>query len=125
VGHDELGPAEHVDEVEGSGLVGGLAERPERRDAEHGTLVGIDRDALEALVDEVPEDAERRSRFRRRRADDRDPPRRPQDRRDLLVLGDRDRAAPFLEVEEGDRPPPGLAIGALRRVVGQVAPSLT
>jgi hypothetical protein len=75
-------------------------------------------------VEEIAEDPERRPALGRRRADDRDPPRRPQDRRDLLVAGGRDRPALLLEVEERDRPVPRLAIGR-PPIVGQVAPSLT
>jgi hypothetical protein len=103
----------------------GLAQGPERRDPQDAPLVGVDRDALDALEEEEPEHAERRPAFRRRRPDDRDSARRPQDRGDLLVACDRDRATLLLEVEERDRPLPLLAIGGPPIVVGQVAPSLT
>ena len=40
----------------------------------------------------------------RRRADDRDPPCRPEGSFDALVVQDRDRSSPLLEVEEGRGP---------------------
>ncbi len=52
--------AEHVDDVERPGLGDGLGSVAERRNPQDAALVRVDRHALEALVDEVAEDAERR-----------------------------------------------------------------
>ena len=67
-------------------------------------LVRVDRHAVEALLDEVAEDAERRPRPVRRRPDDGDPAGRPQRPLDARVVEDRDRPAAFLEVEVGGGP---------------------
>jgi hypothetical protein len=75
--HAELGPAEDVDQVERPGRVDGLGQRSERRDAQDRAFVGIDRNAVEALVQEVSEYRERWPRRVRRGSDDRDPPRLP------------------------------------------------
>ena len=110
-----------------NGPVASAASRSDRKAGipRHAPLVRVDRHAVEALADEEPEHPERGPGLRRRRAHDRDPPRRAQDRRDLVVVGDRDRPALLLEVEEGDRPLPRLAIGRPPLVVGQLEPSLT
>ena len=71
------------------------------RDAEDVGLVRVDRDALEALLDEVAEDAVRRTGAVRRCPDHGDPTGRAQDPLDARVVQDRDRPAPFLEVQEG------------------------
>jgi hypothetical protein len=125
VRHGELGTAEHVDDVERARGLRRLGDSPERRDSEDAPLVRVDGHAIEALLNEVPEDAERRPALRRRRPDDRDSPRRAEDRRDLDVIGDRDRPAVLFQVEEVDRPLSSLSGGVARLVVAQVAPSLT
>ena len=79
-------------------------QRPEGRHAEDVPLVRVDRDALEPLLDEVAEDAERRPRAVRRRPDHGDPAGRPQGSLDARVVQDRDRPAPFLEVQECSGP---------------------
>jgi hypothetical protein len=62
------------------------------------------------LVQEVPEDAERRPGRVRRCADDRDPPGLAQDDLDAGVVEDADRAAALLEIQESARPIELLAI---------------
>jgi hypothetical protein len=78
-------------------------------------LIRVDRDALEAGLDQVAEDAERWPARVRRRADDRDPPRRPKGTLDPRVIQDRDRPASLLEIEEGR--------GTLAFLPGQLAAS--
>jgi hypothetical protein len=60
MGHDELRPAEDVDDVDGAGCVDRLPERPEGRHAEDVAFLGVDRDEVIALVEQVAEDAEGR-----------------------------------------------------------------
>jgi hypothetical protein len=55
----QLGATKDIDDVEGPGALGGVAERAEGRHAEDVSLIGVDGNALVALVDEVAEDAER------------------------------------------------------------------
>jgi hypothetical protein len=66
-------------------------------------LVGVDRDAFEALLDEVAEDRERRPARVRGGPDDRDPMRRSKGALDPGVVEDRDRPATLLEIQEGCR----------------------
>ena len=101
--HAQLGAAEDIDHVERPGRVDGLGQRPERRDPKDRALVGIDWNAVEALVQEVAQYGERRPRGVRRGTNDRDPPRLAQDDLDGRVVEDPDRAATLLEVEEGAR----------------------
>jgi hypothetical protein len=54
----QLGAAEHVDDVERAACPDRLAERPKRGNPEDVPLVGVDRDAFVALVDQVAEDPE-------------------------------------------------------------------
>ena len=103
VGHAQLGAAEDVDELERAGRGHRIGQRREGRHAEHLALVGVDRHAVVAVVDQRPEDAVRRPVRIGRGADDRDPPGGPQDAFDAGVVEDRDRAAALLEVEEGRR----------------------
>ena len=56
-GHAQLGAPEDVDHVERSGRRGRLVERPEGRHAQQVADVRVDRHALEALVEQVAEDA--------------------------------------------------------------------
>jgi hypothetical protein len=124
----QLGATEDIDDVERPGALGGLAERAEGRHAEDVSLIGVDGNALEALVDEVAEDAERGTRGVRRCAHDRDPARRAKEVGDAVVVQERDGAAAFVEVEE--RGGPGAldraTLGSRTPVLGrQVAPSLT
>ena len=122
---DELGASEDIDDVEGAGRLDGLDDGPERRDPEDAALVGVDRYALEALVDEVAEYAERGAPGVRGRADDGDAPGRRQDSLDLGIVGGVDRAAAFVEVEVRDRALLRLAPAGRVALLGQDAPSLT
>ena len=112
----QLGAPEDVDDVERAGRGHGLGERREGGHPEHLPLVRVDRDAFEALLDQVAEDAERRPPGIGRRTDDRDPAGRPQDLRDPGVVEERDRPAALLEVEEG-------ALAAIALLARQVAAS--
>ena len=99
----------------------------ERRDPEHAPLVRVDRDALEALVDEVPEHAERRPPLVRRRARRRRSAARPAEQ--LLDPARRRRPRPARD------PPARSRKSIVRRcasrsavrvaIVRQLAPSLT
>ena len=101
------------------------AQRPEGRHPEHAALVRVHRNALEALVDEVAEDAERRPALPRRGAHHGDAPGAPEDPRDLRVVSDRNRPASLLEIQVRDRPATFLPVGVAPGVVRQLAPSLT
>ena len=114
-GHRTPGAAEDVDHARTA-----RSRRPLRRACGkaampgHLALVGVDRHAVEPLVDEVPEDIERRPGRVGRSADDRDPPRRPQDlARSRRRRGSGPGPRPSCEIEErsGSRraPPPSVA----------------
>ena len=118
----QLGPAEHVDDVERPGRLEGLTERPERRHPQDRSLAGVDRHALVALVEEVAEDAERGTGLIGGGAHDGDPPGGTEEVRDLLAVKDRDRASTLIEVEVRDRP--GSLGRALRRPLGGVRPRI-
>jgi len=125
VRYDQLGSAEYVDDVERSGSRNRLGYRREGGDPVNASFIRVDGDALEALVDEVAEHAERRPSFVRGRSDDRDPSRVPEQLLDLVVVRQCDRSAVLLQVEEVDRPLPRLAIGRALVPVRQLAPSFT
>jgi len=119
----QLGATEDVDHLEGAGSGDRLAEAGKGREPEHLPLVGVDGDAIEPMLDEEAEDAERRTGRVGGCPDDRDPAGGPQCPLDAGVIEDRDRPASLLEIEEGGR---ALSIAAARRaglVAGQVAAS--
>jgi hypothetical protein len=98
----QLRTPKDVDDVESAGRGDRLAERPKRGDPEYLALVGVDGDTFVALVDEVAEDPERRATDIRRGADDGDPSRSPEEIGNPVVVEERNRATPLLEVEIGD-----------------------
>ncbi len=106
----ELGPAKDVNQLERAGRVDRFGEGRERGDPGHLELVGVDGDAVEPPINEIAEDIERRPGRIGRSADDRDPPRRPQDLLDPGIVEDRDPTASLLQVEER-----GRALALLRR----------
>ena len=104
--HDELGPAEHVDDLDGSGRVDRLAKRAKRRHAEDVALLRVHRDEVVPLVEEVAKDAERGAPGVRRGADDRDPTRPAEQLARRVTVEDRDRPKALLQVEVRDRSRP-------------------
>jgi hypothetical protein len=119
----ELGSAKDIDDIEDTGRLGRLAERPERRHAEDRLLPGVDGHTVVPLVDQVPEDAERRPRLVGRRADDGDPACRSEQIRDPLAVEEVDLPAALVEIEVGDGPRPlgGTSRDPLGAVVRLVA----
>ena len=102
----QLGSAEQVDDIDRALCVDRLAERSERRDAKDVAFGRVDRQALIALVDQVAKDAEGWPPRIRRRADDRDPVRRPEDLAGGIPVEHGNRSAALLEVEIGNGPRP-------------------
>ncbi len=122
VRHAQLRSPKDVDHVEPPGLGHGCRQGRIGRDAEDVGLVGVDRHALEALLDEIAEDAVRRTCAVRRCPDHGDPAGHSHRSLDARVVQDRDRPASLFEVEERRRPisfhfghPPRLRSGLRAR----------
>ena len=100
----QLGTPEHVDELEWSGGRHRRLDRREGGDTEDLVDVRVDRHAIEVLVEQVAEDAERGPVRVVGRTDDRDPSGGSQSRGDGGGVQRRDRTVSFLEIEERGRP---------------------